>query len=77
MRYCSRAAAWSIGTRIPGGAWIERLMGHFRKNAWLNPSKEEYWRHTHSIQVLHQLLQGRMYPLTVSGIDDMTKELSR
>jgi uncharacterized protein with von Willebrand factor type A (vWA) domain len=60
-----------------GRAWIERLIGHFRKSAWLNPSKEEYWRHTHSIQLMHQLIQGRMFPLTVSGIDDMTRELSR
>ena len=60
-----------------GRAWIERLTGHFKKSAWLNPSKEEYWRHTHSIQLLHQLMLGRMFPLTVSGIDDMTRELSR
>jgi uncharacterized protein with von Willebrand factor type A (vWA) domain len=60
-----------------GRVWIDRLTGHFKKNAWLNPSKEEHWRYTHSIQLLSELVEGRMFPLTVSGIDDMTKELSR
>jgi uncharacterized protein len=60
-----------------GRAWIDRLTHHFRKNAWLNPSREEHWRYTHSTQLLHELVEGRMFPLTVSGIDDMTKELSR
>jgi uncharacterized protein len=60
-----------------GRVWIERLTGHFRKSAWLNPSKEDFWRHTHSIEVLRQLMEGRMFPLTLSGLDDMTRELSR
>jgi uncharacterized protein with von Willebrand factor type A (vWA) domain len=59
-----------------GKVWLERLTGHFRKNAWLNPSREEYWRHTHSIEVLRQLMEGRMFPMTLSGLDDLTRELS-
>jgi uncharacterized protein with von Willebrand factor type A (vWA) domain len=59
-----------------GRVWIERLTGHFRKNAWLNPSREDYWRHTHSIDLLRQIMEGRMYPMTLSGLDDLTRELS-
>lgn len=59
-----------------GRVWVERLTGHFRKSAWLNPSKEEFWRYTHSIELLKQLMEGRMFPLTLSGLDDMTRELS-
>jgi uncharacterized protein with von Willebrand factor type A (vWA) domain len=59
-----------------GRTWIERLTGHFRKSAWINPSKEEFWRYTQSIEVLRQLMAGRMFPLTLSGLDDMTRELS-
>jgi uncharacterized protein with von Willebrand factor type A (vWA) domain len=59
-----------------GRIWIERLTGHFRKNAWLNPSREDYWRHTHSIDLLRQIMEGRMYPMTLSGLDDLTRELS-
>jgi len=61
----------------PGRIWIERLTGHFRKSAWLNPSKEDFWRYTHSIELLRQLMEGRMFPLTLTGLDDMTRELSR
>jgi len=59
-----------------GRVWIERLTGHFRKSGWLNPSKEDYWKHTHSIELLRQLMEGRMYPLTLRGLDDLTRELS-
>jgi uncharacterized protein with von Willebrand factor type A (vWA) domain len=59
-----------------GRVWVERLTGHFRKNAWLNPSREDYWRHTHSIELLRQIMEGRMYPMTLSGLDDLTRELS-
>jgi uncharacterized protein with von Willebrand factor type A (vWA) domain len=59
-----------------GKVWIERLTGHFRKNAWLNPSREDYWRHTHSIDLLRQIMENRMYPMTLSGLDDLTRELS-
>jgi uncharacterized protein with von Willebrand factor type A (vWA) domain len=59
-----------------GRVWLERLTGHFRKSAWLNPSKEDFWRYTHSIELLRQLMENRMFPLTLTGLDDMTRELS-
>jgi uncharacterized protein with von Willebrand factor type A (vWA) domain len=59
-----------------GKTWMERLTTHFRKNAWLNPSREDYWRHTHSIELLRQIMENRMYPMTLSGLDDLTRELS-
>jgi uncharacterized protein with von Willebrand factor type A (vWA) domain len=59
-----------------GRVWIDRLTSHFRKSAWLNPSKEDFWRYTHSIELLRQLMEGRMFPLTLTGLDDMTRELS-
>ena len=60
-----------------GRVWIERLTGHFRSTAWLNPAREDYWAYTHSIVLLRQLLAERMFPLTLTGLDDMTRELSR
>ena len=60
-----------------GRVWIERLTGHFRSAAWLNPAKQEYWAYTHSTVLLRELVQQRMFPLTLSGLDDMTRELSR
>ncbi len=60
-----------------GRVWIERLTGHFRRSAWLNPAREDYWGYTHSIALLRDLMANRMYPLTLRGLDDMTRELSR
>jgi uncharacterized protein with von Willebrand factor type A (vWA) domain len=55
---------------------MERLTGHFRSAAWLNPAQERYWSYTQSISLLRDLMRQRMYPLTLSGLDDMTRELS-
>jgi uncharacterized protein with von Willebrand factor type A (vWA) domain len=60
-----------------GRVWIERLTGHFRRSAWLNPAREDYWGYTQSITLLRDLMGHRMFPLTLRGLDEMTRELSR
>jgi uncharacterized protein with von Willebrand factor type A (vWA) domain len=60
-----------------GAVWLQRLLDHFASSAWLNPSAQEHWRYTQSVQLLRQLMQDRMYPLTLSGLDDLAKALSR
>jgi len=61
----------------PGSVWMERITKHFRRSAWLNPTPQKSWTYTNSVTVMRQLMEGRMFPLTVSGIEDMTKELSK
>jgi len=63
--------------RETGQVWMERLLGHFRSAAWLNPSQERYWGSAQSIRLLRAVMQNRMFPLTLSGLDDMARELSR
>jgi hypothetical protein len=36
---------------------------------WLNPVPEKEWDFTHSIKMVQQLMSGRMYPLTLDGLD--------
>lgn len=60
-----------------GAAWIERLTGHFRRVAWLNPTPEARWGYSQSTTILQQLLESRMYPMTLDGLDRMTRALSR
>jgi uncharacterized protein with von Willebrand factor type A (vWA) domain len=60
-----------------GSVWMDRLTGHYRRSAWLNPTPKQSWGHVRSITMLNDLMEGRMYPLTVTGIDEMTRELSR
>jgi hypothetical protein len=54
----------------PGSAWLERLMRAYPKFVWINPQPQARWRHTASIQLIRELLGGRMYPLTLTGLDD-------
>ena len=56
---------------------MDRLKSHYRRSAWLNPTPKQSWGHVRSITLLNDLMEGRMFPLTVNGIDEMTRELSR
>jgi uncharacterized protein with von Willebrand factor type A (vWA) domain len=60
-----------------GRAWLERLTGHFRRSAWLNPVPQDFWGHTRSIGMVAEIMGGRMFPLTLRGLDDMARELVR
>ena len=60
-----------------GRAWLERLTGHFRRSAWLNPVPQDFWGHTRSIGMVSEIMEGRMFPLTLRGLDDMARELVR
>ena len=53
----------------PGEAWMNRLTQHFEKVAWLNPQPEEHWRNYMSVRMINDLVGGRMYPLTLDGLE--------
>ncbi|MEZ5871911.1 MAG: VWA domain-containing protein [Nitratireductor sp.] len=59
-----------------GEVWIRRLVEKWKNAVWINPVPEQAWRYTQSTQMLHRLMGGRMYPLTLSGLDGAMKELS-
>ena len=60
-----------------GAAWIERITTHFPKSVWLNPVPRGQWGYTQSVGMIAQLLGGRMFPLTLEGIDGATRALVR
>jgi uncharacterized protein len=60
----------------PGTAWLERLMRQYPKFAWLNPVPQGRWRQTTSIELTREMLEGRMYPLTLAGLDQMIDALT-
>ncbi|MBV9782753.1 MAG: VWA domain-containing protein, partial [Acidisphaera sp.] len=60
-----------------GSVWLDRLVRHFRSTAWLNPAPQRAWTHMPSIQLIRQAVEGRMFPLTLAGIEEMTKEISK
>jgi uncharacterized protein with von Willebrand factor type A (vWA) domain len=61
----------------PGQVWIERLTRLYPSCIWLNPVPEKDWPHTQSIRMLQQIMGGRMYPLTLGGLDQAMRELVR
>ncbi|MGE0257142.1 MAG: VWA domain-containing protein [Alphaproteobacteria bacterium] len=61
----------------PGRIWMQRLLDHYAKAVWLNPVPEKYWDGTISIGMVRALMEGRMFPLTLDGIDRAMRELTR
>ena len=59
----------------PGALWMQRLTGGFRRSVWINPIPERHWGSSHSIGLVQELLDGRMYPLSVKGLSEAMDEL--
>ena len=60
-----------------GQVWMERLNGKFPKSVWLNPVEQRLWSYTQSIRQIAGLMGGRMFPLTLDGLDGAMRALSR
>jgi uncharacterized protein with von Willebrand factor type A (vWA) domain len=53
----------------PGSAWLTRLRQAYPKHVWLNPEPESRWGYVPSIDLMRRLFEGRMFPLTLAGLD--------
>jgi uncharacterized protein with von Willebrand factor type A (vWA) domain len=60
----------------PGTVWLQRLMKAYPKFVWINPQPQARWRHSPSIEMIRERVEGRMYPLTLAGLDDAIDALS-
>ncbi|WP_417317845.1 vWA domain-containing protein [Emcibacter sp.] len=60
-----------------GEIWMRRILKVYESAVWLNPVKEKYWDYTHSVTLIKELMENRMYPLTLAGLEGAMKELSR
>ena len=60
-----------------GSVWMGRLLGQWKRSAWLNPAPRGGWEHTHSVRIMRQIMEGRMFALTPGGLDEMIRVLSR
>jgi uncharacterized protein with von Willebrand factor type A (vWA) domain len=61
----------------PGELWMRRVVNTYPHAVWLNPVPERDWNYTASIRMLRTLMEGRMYPLTLEGLDSAMRELVR
>ncbi len=59
-----------------GSVWMKRLTDHFDKVVWLNPQGEPQWPYYASIQIMQQLVENKMYPLTLTGLGQGIKALT-
>ena len=60
-----------------GAVWMQRLTAHFPRLVWLNPEPRERWDWTPSIKLTRELVGGRMFELTLDGLDRAMVELRR
>jgi uncharacterized protein with von Willebrand factor type A (vWA) domain len=61
----------------PGAEWLQRLTHAFPKYAWINPEPQGVWQYRQSIALIQQLMQQRMFPLTLSGLEGAMRLLSK
>ena len=60
-----------------GEVWLKRLLCVYRSAVWLNPVPERQWGYSQSLQMVRTLMEGRMYPLTLDGLDQAMRTLTR
>ena len=60
-----------------GAVWMHRITGTYPASVWLNPVPEKQWGYSQSTKIIKELMNERMYPLTLEGLDDAMRELGR
>ncbi|WP_137701980.1 vWA domain-containing protein [Marimonas lutisalis] len=60
-----------------GQVWLQRAREQWPNHMWINPVPEKYWGYTHSIGMIREIFEDRMVPMTLKGIEEGMKELSR
>ena len=60
-----------------GTVWMQRLTTTYPAAAWLNPVPEAHWNYSQSIALIREAMGGRMYPLSLAGLDEAMRTLTR
>ncbi|KRA26384.1 vWA domain-containing protein [Brevundimonas sp. Root608] len=60
-----------------GAVWMKRATQQWDKVAWLNPSPERYWSYSASVGMVRELVDERMYPLTLEGLEKAMRALAK
>lgn len=61
----------------PGATWLKRLLDHYQHAVWLNPAPQREWKYTRSVATINELMETRMYPLTIDGISQAIQLLNK
>ncbi len=60
-----------------GAVWLQRVRENFDKVVWLNPVPDNQWGWSGSLKAVRDIFEEDMYPLTVSGLEDAMRQLTR
>jgi uncharacterized protein with von Willebrand factor type A (vWA) domain len=60
-----------------GAVWLKRVTDVYAKCVWLNPEPEEIWNYRQSIGIVKELMNGRMFPTTLEGLERAMKLLAK
>jgi uncharacterized protein with von Willebrand factor type A (vWA) domain len=60
-----------------GAEWLARFCNAFPKFAWLNPEPEGVWQYRQSVAMIRQLMNNRMFPVTIEGLERAMRVLSK
>ena len=60
-----------------GKVWLERAKNKWPSNLWINPMPIENWKFTQSTKIINEIFSSNMVPLSISGIEEGTKILSK
>jgi uncharacterized protein with von Willebrand factor type A (vWA) domain len=60
-----------------GALWMQRLAARFPRLVWLNPEDPQRWEYSPSVRITRELVHGRMFPLSVAGLDLAIRELKK
>ncbi|MCW5237048.1 vWA domain-containing protein [Verminephrobacter eiseniae] len=61
----------------PGAEWLQRLTHAFPRHAWINPEPQGVWQYRQSISIIQQIISGRMHPLSLKGLEETMRLLSK
>ena len=60
-----------------GAVWMRRMLDAYPKAIWLNPEPEQLWPYRQSISVIREIMESRMYPITIEGLERAMRYLSK
>jgi uncharacterized protein with von Willebrand factor type A (vWA) domain len=63
--------------REAGAVWLQRLLENWPKSVWLNPEPTAYWQYRQSIGIIRNIMHDRMYGVTVNGLEQAMRTLSK
>ena len=61
----------------PGALWMQRLAGVYNNLVWINPTPQDTWEYSGSVELIRGLVGGQMYPLTIAGLEEAMGVLSK